>query len=398
MKHFLAIYSLIFASSLSVAGGNIYSNNTNIFDKENAKMCDLKKQSACSTPTYDSAILDEANGVYLVPFSDYRLANHPPRMSFKESDDFAKWQKEGKAKLAKLLLVDKMFATPRVDLAPRTLWKKDFSFGTVEKIVVTTEAGVDMPLYFCLPHNASGKLPVFICLQGHSTGMHKSIGVDFTDETTPIEIAGDRDFAVQCVKRGFAALCVEQRAFGERSGNVDHTPNCRVISPRLLLHGRTTIGCRVFDVDRGIDYLLTRPEIDADQIGVMGNSGGGTTSIYAGALLDRLSFVMPSSCFSTYYDSIIKQHHCICNYAPGLQKYFDMGDIAGLCAPKKLVIVNGKDDRIFPLDAAKKEFARTEKIYSAAGVSGKCRHVIGSEGHRFYAKPAFEAFGSIGDK
>ena len=395
MKKCFVACLFIFASSLSATDANI---NSKISNKENAKMSNQQSIPACTVPNYDSVILDEPNVIFIVPFSDYMIANYPPKLRFRDGMDFAKWQKEGKAKLAELLLVDKMFAAPKVDLAPRTLWKKDFPFGTVEKIVVTTEAGVDMPMYFCLPHGATGKLPAFICLQGHSTGMHKSIGVEFTDETTPLVIDGDRDFAVQCVKRGFAALCIEQRAFGERSGNPDHKPNCRNIAPRLMMHGRTTIGCRVFDVDRGIDYLLTRPEIDAKQIGVMGNSGGGTTSIYAGALLDRLSFVMPSSCFSTYYDSIIRQYHCICNYAPGLQEYFDMGDIAGLCAPKLLVIVNGKDDRIFPLGAAKNEFAQAEKIYRASGNGNNCRHVIGHEGHRFYAEPAFAAFQEIRGK
>ena len=59
-----------------------------------------------------------------------------------------------------------------------------------------------------------------ICLQGHTTGMHHSIAVDREDETKSIkekEAKKDNDFALGCMRRGVAALCVEQRAFGERT-------------------------------------------------------------------------------------------------------------------------------------------------------------------------------------
>ena len=72
-----------------------------------------------------------------------------------------------------------------------------------------------------------------------------------------------------------------------------------------------------------------------------------------------------------------------------------MGDLAGLCAPKYLVIVNGKDDAIFPIAPAQAEFQRTMLIYQAAGFPNRCRMVIGNAGHRFYkadAWPVMEQF------
>ena len=73
-------------------------------------------------------------------------------------------------------------------------------------------------------------------------------------------------------------------------------------------------------------------------------------------------------------------------------KYFEMQDLACLLAPKKLVIVNGAKDTIFPLEAAKKAFETVKKIYAAAGVPDNCAHVIGAEGHRFYADDAWPVF------
>ena len=67
----------------------------------------------------------------------------------------------------------------------------------------------------------------------------------------------------------------------------------------------------------------------------------------------------------------------------------DMGDLVGLCAPKYLVIVNGRKDSIFPIGPAEKELARTREIFRAAGIPEHCKMVIGAEGHRFYKQDAW---------
>ena len=55
----------------------------------------------------------------------------------------------------------------------------------------------------------------------------------------------------------------------------------------------------------------------------------------------------------------------MCNYVPGILTQFDMGDIAGLIAPRPLVIVNGaKDDGIFPLNSALEQ-ARNRRGWNA---------------------------------
>ena len=104
----------------------------------------------------------------------------------------------------------------RCPLRPRRLWLRDHPLGTIEKVVFTAEPCADVPAYVCLPHGVRPPYPFMICLQGHSTGMHNSIGVQRDDETLPLAVEGDRDFAIGCLRRGIAALCIEQRSFGER--------------------------------------------------------------------------------------------------------------------------------------------------------------------------------------
>lgn len=277
-------------------------------------------------------------------------------------------------------------------LEVRSIWQQDHPLGTIEKIVFTSEPFCDVPAYLCLPKDVAPPYTFMICLQGHSTGMHNSIGVQQEDETRPLEVEGDRDFAIGCLQRGLAALCIEQRSFGERKEQLQEkvsSHGCHDATMHALLLGRTLIGERVYDVERGIDYLAQRGDANMKRIGVMGNSGGGTITLFAAVLLDRIAFAMPSCYFNTFKDSLLSIYHCADNYIPGLYKVAEMSDVMGLFAPKPVVIVSGQDDPIFPIEASHSAFAELQDIYRAFGAEEKCRFVLGQGGHRFYAEDAW---------
>ena len=98
---------------------------------------------------------------------------------------------------------------------------------------------------------------------------------------------------------------------------------------------------------------------------------------------------MPSCAVCTYKHSIAAMKHCVCNFVPNIAKYFDMGDLGGLIAPRKLIVVNGKHDDIFPEVGVVESFEIIKKLYTAAGVPENCALVTGSGGHRFYADDAW---------
>ena len=306
-----------------------------------------------------------------------------------DGGEVPRWQRRLRRKLRQL--VGDMPAQ-RVPLRVRRLWVRDHPLGSFEKIVFTSEPGCDVPAYVCLPRIARPPYTFMICLQGHSTGMHVSIAVQREDENQPLQVEGDRDFALGCMRRGIAALCIEQRSFGERRElrqKMVSPHGCHDAAMQALMLGRTLIGERVYDVDRGMDYLASRQDVDMHRVGVMGNSGGGTISLFSAALLPRIAFAMPSCYFCTFRDSIMSIYHCADNYLPGLLKYAEMSDLMGLFAPKPVVLVSGVDDDIFPISGARKAFRSLQQIYAAAGAPAACHHVIGGGGHRFYAEEAW---------
>jgi dienelactone hydrolase len=316
------------------------------------------------------------------------MAGMRPSLHYR-GEDVAAWQAELRSKVAELLSYEEQ---PAVPLNVRSIWKREHPLGTIEKIVYTSEPYADVPAYVCLPAHTAPPYPFMICLQGHSTGMHVSIAVDREDESKPFAVEGDRDFALGCMARGFAALCIEQRSFGERREQVQaqvSSHGCHDAAMQALLVGKTLAGERVYDVERGINYLATRGDVDMRRIGVMGNSGGGTITIYAAALLSQLAYAMPSCSFCTYRDSIGSIYHCVDNYVPGILKYADMSDVLGLFAPRPVVVVAGRDDDIFPIAGVREAFEHLRSIYAACGAADRCRLVIGEGGHRFYASEAW---------
>lgn len=318
-----------------------------------------------------------------------------PRLGF-TGGDLGPWQDRARTKITELIGLSRIAeAVPvRTPPATRTHGRQSDRLGTIEKISFESEPGSDLVGYLCLPHDAEPPYPTVICLQGHSTGMHLSIGRDFHDERTPITVEGDRDFALGALRHGFAALCLEQRSFGhrqERDQEAVSPHGCHDATMHALMLGRTLLGERVFDVDRGLDYLATRDEIDQDRIGVMGNSGGGTVTVYAAAVLDRIAFAMPSCAVCTFRDSIMAIYHCADNYVPGILPELELADVVGCFAPKPLVVVAGREDPIFPLPGVQESFAAISAIYAAAGAPDACRLVIGDGGHRFYEQAGWSA-------
>ena len=308
-----------------------------------------------------------------------------------EGGNFSEWQSAARGKLYELLGMANINRPGNLNF--NIEYKTECEDYTEYRFTIESEIGYGFPSVLRVPRGAVGKIPLMICLQGHSTGFHISLGITKFPGDEELMRGGDRDFCKYALESGFAALAIEQRNFGECGGLQETTgePNCHVSSMAAIINGRTTIGERVHDVSCAIDAVLENFDfIDGENIMLMGNSGGGTATYYTACLEERIKIAMPSCAVCTYGASIAAMYHCTCNFIPHIARYFDMGDLAGLIAPRKLVVVNGIDDDIFPDAGVRESYAIIEKMYAAAGVPENCALVTGDGGHRFYAAPAYK--------
>ncbi|MCR5040823.1 MAG: lysophospholipase [Clostridia bacterium] len=302
--------------------------------------------------------------------------------------DYAVWQKNARKKLHELLGLDKF---ERCDPVLRIESVEEKDSYTETWMTFNTEPGYSALCVRLEPKTRSKGF--MICLQGHSTGMRNSLGINVVGGEENEPRARSKDFAVQAVNQGYTAMALEQRCFGERGGTP--YPDCTHASMLSLLRGRTMIGERVWDVSRLVELINDSFNPDGLPIYVMGNSGGGTATVYSAAANEKLAGAIPSCAVCSWRESIAYTWHCVCNYVPGIANFFDMGDIAGLIAPRIYVQVNGREDDIFLLHGAEECFETAKKVFEAAGASDKCALVVGEGGHRFYPDPAWKVFADL---
>ena len=197
-----------------------------------------------------------------------------PSMRY-DGGDLSTWQKAARAKLRELLGLDRMLPAP-LDL--RIEWERKQEGYTEMRFTIQTEPGYCLPAHLLLPDGVR-KPPLMICLQGHSNGMYISLGIAKKEKDT-VSIRGERDFCIRAVREGYAAICMEQRSFGELKNPEKELDACLEPAMTALLMGRTTLGERVWDVCRMIDAAEAHfsDKIDVNAICLMGNSGGGTVT------------------------------------------------------------------------------------------------------------------------
>jgi dienelactone hydrolase len=292
------------------------------------------------------------------------------------------------------------------DLSIRAEYDKDFEEvpGYRERrFIFTSEPNAEVPCILVTPKDADTPPPLILCIQGHSGGMKVSLG-RWDDDTMKFWATdAEQDFAVQAAKQGFAALCIEMRAMGERADQRPPEQNafgkgCHHAAMNALLLGRTMVGERVYDVSRAIDLIEELGDaagVDLDRIACVGCSGGGMVTYYATCLEPRIQAAMPIGYVCTFEGCIGTLDHCACNYIPGIAAQFDMPDLAGMIAPAPLVIVSGDEDPIFPIHGVREAYATIENLYDTCGAPDVVRLVVGHGEHRQFADLAWPAFREV---
>lgn len=337
---------------------------------------------AIETPQYEDEILNYLTHLYDEPFryGACRAEN---------AETFAKWQEEARPILMHLLGLESIAASLgnhqiRVERGPG----EDMGDYTRHQSFLHPEPNFQLPFWYLRP-KGEGPFPLALTPHGHDQiGMDTSAGVHHSEDHLCKIVEEDRDVAVQAVKRGFAAIAPATRGqstttipdLNGRHGNRD----CRSQFMHALLAGRTATGERVWDMMRLIDWAVALPEINPDHILVMGNSGGGVITLYTAAIDKRVSIAVSSCSYCTLVGKNGLLHHCDCNAIPGILRFGEIWDIAALIVPRPLLIVNGKKDKLFPLNEVDRAVEGIHNIYEIAGVPNHVDHKYGPEGHRFY--------------
>ena len=266
----------------------------------------------------------------------------------------------------------KEFKRPAVALAPQVTSGREGNGVRFEKITISSENGVRVPILLATPtSSATTRHPVIICL--HGLGGNKE---GFT---------GDLE---EYARLGFVACALDARYHGERSGDLSKA----MVEAFRTGKEHPYLWDTVWDTWKTIDYLETRPDVDKKRIGVMGISLGGHTAWMVSADL-RVKVLVPcisvcswrwqlanmgyrqrvanlQSAFNGVRDAMGEKEVTPAvvaaawdKWMPGVPTRYDCQDILAKRAPLPLLVIGGDEDPVAPIAGAKIAFDVIGKAY-----------------------------------
>lgn len=184
-------------------------------------------------------------------------------------------------------------------------------------------------------------------------------------------------------RHGYVCLVLDTLQMGENAGI--HHGTYREERWWWLSRGYTPAGVECWNGVRGIDYLVSRPDVDSERIGITGISGGGAATFWIAAADERARVVVPVSGLAdlvSYVPNRVINGHCDCMFLYNTHQW-PWTRIAALVAPRPLLFVNSDRDPIFPMDANERVINRLERVYSWYGAGDLVDSVVSIGGHSY---------------
>jgi len=298
---------------------------------------------------------------------------------FKVSGHLDEWKTQRRQIRAQLWKLLGELPPPPKSPKVKVLSKQDRGLYVLEKFHFDNGAGEIVPGYFLLPKNRPKKIPAVLYCHWH--GGQYELGKEelFEAKHTP-EQPGPALAA-----RGFAVLAIDAAGFGERNENGREGE--MTAAKYNLWMGRTLWGMMLRDDLMALDYLASRPEVEASRIGVTGMSMGATRAWWLMGLDDRLKAGVPVCCLTRGQNLIqhkLLHEHGIYFFVPGLLKHFDTEAIVSLIAPRPVLFLNGDQDNTSPADGIRAIAHAVRPAYRLYGNSDKFKSVIyKGQGHLY---------------
>lgn len=301
--------------------------------------------------------------------------------------DLRKWERDRqdvRATLVKLM----GDLPPRPDPQKvRVVSTEDRGAFTLEKIEFHNGADAIVPGYVMIPKTRAGaaplRRPVILLLHEHG-GSKDSVCLN----------PQARDHAgTQLVAKGYIVAAIDGYFHGERigrgpAGAIENKPAQEMSFSKINLWlGRSLWGMQVRDEQCLLDYLGTRPDVDASQIGATGMSMGCTRSWWLAALDERVKAIVGVVCFTRYTELIqhgYLKYHGIYYFVPGMLQHFDTEAIHALVAPRPHLELSGDQDPGAPVDGVETLERKLGAIYRLYGKPENFRSVVWKNtGHEY---------------
>jgi len=266
----------------------------------------------------------------------------------------------------------------RSSLNPRTVGTIDCDGYRIEKVIYESRPNHHVTANLYIPKEGKPPYPAVLVPCGHSkngkaSGAYQSI-------------------SILLAKHGFVVLCYDPIGQGERCQLLDENGKPKIwgttehtltdIGARLCGWGAATY--RIWDGVRSIDYLVSRPEVDAERIGCTGNSGGGTMTSYL-MITDKRIYAAAPSCYITSLERLFAtigpqdgEQNITAQVALGIEH----ADYLTMRAPKPTLVLAATYD-FFDITGTWTSFREAKRLYGILGHGERVNLFEGRAKHGF---------------
>jgi dienelactone hydrolase len=236
--------------------------------------------------------------------------------------------------------------------------RANFEGGRIEMLRASSWPGVVATALLYHPAQPAGEpAPLVVLCCGHGAGGKLD--------------AGYQRMARHLARRGAMVLCPDNIGQGERvpMGHGD------CVAPFAC--GTSVQGLIVVETLAWVAWAGRRPGVDPRRLAAVGNSGGGTLTVFLAALCPELAAVSSSGYPSTFeFIAQKEKKHCHCNILPGIVGQLEMWHLLGCFAPRPMFLFQGASDALIPQDLFLHLARNVRDVYRSLGAEANLRAAL----------------------
>ncbi|MCK0146071.1 hypothetical protein MWU78_10480 [Arenibacter sp. F26102] len=240
----------------------------------------------------------------------------------------------------------------------------------IEKLYYESLPGLYVPANLYIPDGIKTPVPAILYVSGHAHSQKYNYQ------------AHAKNFA----QNGFVCLIIETIQRGEVKG--EHLGQESNGWFHWYSRGYNPAGVEVWNGIRGLVLLSAMPEVDINNLGVTGISGGGSQSWYLPVADSRIKAAAAVAGAGSLEGQIVQKtidDHCDC-MMPINTYGIDFTDIGALIAPRPFMIAQPNRDLYYSIEAVHTLYNKIKPIYSFYGKPDNLTMKDATGGHSYGSK------------
>lgn len=249
----------------------------------------------------------------------------------------------------------------------------------LEKIIFESRPGFLVTGNLYVPKGRSGKMPGVVGSCGHSLNGKAAEAY--------------QSFAQGLARMGYVVFIFDPVGQGERFQYVGEDLKSRYsggVGEHLQMGNQQSLlgeflgAWRAWDGIRALDYLLTRPEVDPNHVGITGNSGGGTLTTWLCGVERRWTMAAPACFVTTFRRNAENELPADTEQCPpaAIALGLDHADFLAAMAPKPIIILSQEKD-FFDTRGSKEAYDRLKQLYTLLGAPENIQLHVGADYHGY---------------